>query len=217
MPLSPKWFFQLDELDVLEFAYQAVADARHPKKECRAMEDAVLKEQEVIEEQAEQALEAILGDAPLGGECPMHHHHDDDDFSVDELLEMSAVGSNALAARAYRFFREVMAWAADADDGVCYQDLFRLKATAPLVPAKIAFASIELEHGDAASVLIAEKELDVAGIYLSQMIASCEMLRREEALNAQLAAAFLGEGEQLLAAVLAERDRLRARMKFPGL
>ncbi len=214
MDEESKWFFCLDELDVLEFAYQAVADNRHADKEHRKMEERVLQEQETVEEDSEEELEKRLGDTPLVEECSVHHHHDPTDASVDELLASSAVGSNVLAVRAYRFFRTMSLWLARTDGTVCYEDVFRIKANAPLIPAKIAFAGIELEHTDPASLLIAEKELDVARIYLSRLLASCETLRREEVMNAEEALAFLSEGEALLIAVIVERDRLRSLMKF---
>lgn len=215
-PLS-KWFFSLDELDVLELTYQALIDSPHAEKKYRDMEEKILAEQEALEESSESALEKMLINTPMNEECPLHHHRDDPNVSVDDLLQTSLVRDNVLAATAYHFFRLVNHWASQRTAMDCYEDFFRIKINAPLIPAKLAFAAVELEHGDAASVMIAEKELDVARVYVSQLLASCEAMRKEEQMLAKDAALFLIEGEALLASIVAERDRLRLLLAFSRL
>lgn len=202
---DPNWFFRLDDLDLLEFAYQSVVNAHHPNKDHRATEEKVLAEQEALEVRSEAELEAVLGDAPLSGECPVHHHGEE--ASIEELLT-SGVREHPLTARAYRFFRALASTLEGVEASVCYEDLFRVKANAPLIPAKICFAVIELEHHDVSSVLIAKKELEVAMIYLRQLLASLEVLRCEEVLSAEQAEAFFDEGEGLLMVIEREYKRL---------
>ena len=202
---DPNWFFRLDELDLLEFAYQSVVNKQHTDKDHRATEEKVLAEQEALEVRSEAELEAVLGDAPFGGDCPLHHHGEE--ASIEDLL-ISGVRENPLTARAYRFFRALAAIVEQVDAPDCYEALFRLKANAPLIPAKLCFAAIELEHHDSSSVLIAKKEMEVAMIYLRQLLLSLETLRLEEVLTAEQAEAFLDEGEGLLVAIEKEHQHV---------
>ena len=209
----PNWFFRFDELDLLELQYEALYDERdQADREERGIKDKVLSEQEQWEEKTQEELERLLGDTELEGECPFHHH--DDEATIDELL-YSSIGDDPLTAEAYTYVRSLVDWAlCQKATAAHFEHLFRLRANATLVPAKLAFAAAEEHCGDGASLLIAEKELDAAYTYLSWMLSSVEALSKEEVMTQAEASAFLNQGERLLTRIVAKRDHLRAVLKF---
>lgn len=209
----PNWFFRLDELDLLELQYEALYDERDAAEPFRrAIEEKVLAEQEAWEEKTQEELERLLGDTELEGECPFHHH--DEEATIDELL-YSSIGEDPLAAEAYAYTRWLADWASRQKATMRhFEDIFRLRANAPLIPAKLAFAAAEESYEDGASLLIAEKEADAAGTYLSWMLSSVAALSKEEVMTQAESSAFLDQGERLLGRIVGKRDHLRAALKF---
>lgn len=209
------WFFRLDELDLLEFEYESLYREEASTEAARLMEDRVLAEQEELEDRVQMDLERLLGDVPVEGECPIHDHGHDEEVSVEELLT-SVIGGDPLASEAYRFARAVLSWAnGQSVEGSSYEHLFRVRANAPLVPAKLAFALQEERHEeDPVALSIAEKELETATVYLSRLLLSLDALCKEEVLSQAEAMDFLRAGEQLLVNIKRKWDRLKASLKF---
>ncbi len=216
MSHDPQWFFRLDELDLLESVYQSLSEDVPQEGERKRACERVFAEQEEAEKRSEEMVETLLKDLSLEGECPVHHEHHEE-MRVEDLLATSAVRSHPLAARAYRFFRVLTQALKQLPHDVLFEDVFRIKANAPLIPAKIAFAGIELEHDDSVSLIIAEKELEVAEVYLSRLLTSLTAVCLAELLPVAETSVFLQEGEWLRVAVANERKQLRLRKNFRAL
>ncbi|MEK7105203.1 MAG: hypothetical protein AAB865_00760 [Patescibacteria group bacterium] len=211
------WFFRLDELDLLEFDFAALQE--HHEDHCdwrQKIEEKIFAEQEAVEDAAQSDLEPRLDDAPMDEGCPIHANDDDDEdeLTIKELLT-SLVGNSPLASEAYVFVRDLPGKiAAIKESPENYESLFRLQLNAPLVPAKLAFAAHEEEHDDPVSLVIAEKELDMAFGYLSRVLDSLHDLAKDEQLSQADASDTLQRGETLLEHVRTKRDRVRTVIKF---
>lgn len=211
---DPLWLFRLDELDLLEFDFNTLrrtSEVEDPKM--LQAEERILDEQDAIEDRAQAALDEVIGELPLTDHCPVH---DQDELSVpmQDLLK-SSVQADPLAAKAMSFVRPLSEWASKAAvDARTHEPLFRIRADAPLIPAKLTFAAQEEQHQDEAALYIAEKELDLATTYLTRVLSSIETLGKEEVIPQAIAGQLLRNGEGLLKEVNTKLNRVRTGLRF---
>jgi len=211
---DPLWLFRLDELDLLEFEFNALrhaSDVDDPKMQ--KVEEQILDEQDAIESEAQAELDVLIGDMPMHDSCPVH---DVDELATPmEQLLVSSVQSDPLASHAMRFVRPLSDWASKATvDARTHEPLFRIRADAPLIPAKLTFAAHEERQNDEVALYIAEKELDLASTYLTRVLTSIETLGKEEAMPQAKARDMLQDGEGLLRDVQSKLKRVRTGLRF---
>lgn len=211
------WLFRLDELDLLGLNFHETREhARASFPTSQVIEQEIVEEQEETEARAERELDAALG--PFSEPCPHHDHPEDVDRSMEELLH-SPVASDPLASVAYRWaqsiHRGVPAISLDAEH---YRHVFRIHLNAPVVPAKLAFAGEEERTGTADGLLVAEKETELAVIYLGRILDSIDVLAKQEGVDQAAAALFLRVGADLLVQARTKQQRLARlrRSRFGG-
>ena len=206
--LSTPWLFQRDELDLLEQEFES-ARRRALHGRHRVIRR-VLDEQEKTEAAAQDELERALEPFHLDSSCPMHGEHDctdheEEDRSLDDMLQ-DGLSKDPLTVRAYRwlvFIREHLPRTSRES-----WHRLRIVMNAPLVLAKISFAADELELGDEPSKIIASKELELAGVYLTRVIESTEALAKNEGVSQAVAGHLLQEAAVLLPLVQKRRAKL---------
>lgn len=182
---EPAWFFRLNELDLLEFDYNALYhDERGRERRLREVEEEVLHEQELTDEAAQAELLALFPDLDDDDDdvCPIHGDGPcpDDDQPVAEMLRPLSAG-DALCRETFRFARSLIGWASvQQAAGENYRHLFRLRANLPVIAAKVTFAGEEERRGDRQSAIIACTEYEVAGIFLSRVMESLDALAKAE-------------------------------------
>ncbi|MEK7665735.1 MAG: hypothetical protein AAB337_02565 [Patescibacteria group bacterium] len=203
-----QWIFRQDEIDLFERDYERLRLVSRRSRKHSLRE--IFKEQEATEEQAQAELELALASYEIADEpCPIHGEHEDqevNEMSLEELLE-PASAMDELSSRASAWSRALRETIGVKDEE--HMEKLRIRMNAPLVVAKCTFAAEEEEVGDTPALIIADKELELAEIYLQRVLKSLEKLGHEEQLPQALVRDAIWSGNLLLCGVQERRVTLK--------
>ncbi len=218
---EPAWLFQRNELDLLEQDFRAAwADALGAERPLTEVEEEVMAEVDQIDGAAHADLEVLFAEAGVEDDrCPVHGadcHGGEGDASIAEMLD-ATITHDPLSSRAFQLERAVADWCRTAAvPQPMYRDLFRLRINAPLFAAKIVFAAQEEAVGDALSIRVAIKELEVGVAYLRRATDALNVLMHGEALSQGIGSEWLREAEALLVQAQERQQRLQWFIRFRG-
>lgn len=201
------WLFHRDEIDLFEDEYEQLL-ARARRIPHRALRQ-IIEEQEATEERAQGELEIALAPFNMAqAECPLHAFEASvEELSVEELLE-PASSLDELSALAH-------AWSRSLREQVCEgtgeekMEEMRVRMNAPLVVAKCTFAAEEQAIGDAPAIIIADKELELAQIYLKRTLQALDKLAKEEHLAQAFVHTAMRDGGKIARVLQRRRDALK--------
>jgi hypothetical protein len=179
---EPPWIVRRDELHVLEEAFDELCRRRADGEPDEA-EEAVLREHADTEDKTEAELTAAIGDgwmdAPEG--CGHDHEHDPPAPGEGNLLEALRrdLTRDPAYERAIAWAGDAFRWAREQERAARHHELLRVALNACLVPMKMSYAQGELSaDDDPYASAVAEKELELASVYLSRARGSLEALEK---------------------------------------
>lgn len=225
------WLFRRTEFDVLEEEFDDVFrrhDAAKADPAVYAMEEAVLEEQRRTEQRFERELETLLaeeetreiGADPLSSLLDRALSEREPEPERDEVLSLvddlrSGEADDVLyrralpwAGRLFRWTEKRYVFGKDKD-----RDVFRVHVNVYLVPAKLTFANAEEGREDPVSLRVAQKEYELASVYLRRVLQSLQALRHSFRLRSE-ADAWIAEGQALLGEIETRRVELERRRPY---
>ena len=219
-PTNP-WLFHRDEFDLLEEEYNEIFQRHETVTESKrhALEEEILQEQMETEDATEAELAKRLGTSWT--EEAFYH-----EFRQNPLLDEHRSLRDFLFRTRHRdpLYEKSLTWAMQVFRWARQQyeveaqgsrEIFRVYANVYLVPIKISFALSERGQDDAEALIIAEKELELAGIYLERVEESLRALQRSGIITTT-DNQMLTDAKSLAAEIHQLRDRFAQRNKLTG-